>query len=184
MSIDSELDSLLRDSKSWKQEGESIVQELIDRVDEASDDASTSNLSSCPYLQALALTDPTSELYARSLPKFRTICRRSGCLPTSYFLKDDIAVEGKYPVHQTALSDVYQGHLGDVKVALKALRFHADDRAKTRKVRVAEARCLMLLNRTSRVSGFPRRGGCVEMPPPSKHRALLGCLRNLPGLHR
>lgn len=43
-------------------------------------------------------------------------------------------VEDEHPLHQTALSDVYRGIKDTIRVALKALRVHGDDKDKVQKV--------------------------------------------------
>lgn len=86
--------------------------------------------------QALTSVDPNGILYGRGIARLRALCRRTGCLPTSCFLKEDIALEISQPLHRTALSDVYQGRRGTLLVALKSLRVHGDDKEKVEKASV------------------------------------------------
>lgn len=62
----------------------------------------------------------------------RFLCRESGRLPSSWFLK--AVVDASVLPSSSGFSDVYHGHLGEDRVALKVLKVHVDDHAKVRKV--------------------------------------------------
>ena len=83
--------------------------------------------------QALQLIEPTSDLFSHAFYEFTTLCRRAKRLPAACFISDLIVLEENLPLHQTALSDVYRGVRNSVRVALKSLRVHGDDKSKVEK---------------------------------------------------
>jgi hypothetical protein len=72
---------------------------------------------------------------------FTALCHRTKRLPAACFVSDVILLEERLPLHQTALSDVYRGvRKPSVRVALKSLRVHGDDKGKVEKARDVFAR--------------------------------------------
>lgn len=137
-------------------------------------------------LQVLASIDPGSVLYARTLPTFRAICRRSGCLPSSCYLAEEVVLESPHPLHQTALSDVYQGHIGSLRVALKSLRLHSDNRSKTEKVGSPSTLCVCSIGLIAKMIApvlLWRSHGMAVSPTP-EHHTVSGRIDNLPGVPR
>ena len=79
--------------------------------------------------------DPSSALYGNALRKLREIGRKAGQLPSSCHLADDsIKLDSERTVSASNISDIYRGKLGKRKVAVKALRWHMDNREKIEKV--------------------------------------------------
>ena len=83
-------------------------------------------------MKNIALVGSGGPAYTRVVSILRFVCRETGCLPSSWLL--DAVVDTSVLPSSSGFSDVYQGHLGEDRVALKVLKVHVDDHAKVRKV--------------------------------------------------
>lgn len=87
-------------------------------------------------IQALSTIHSTNPLYKSAIRRLMAFCHLADIVPSSCKLPDDIPCDRVNPFSSSSLSDVYEGYLGDRKVALKSIRIHVNSRTRVRKVRV------------------------------------------------
>jgi hypothetical protein len=77
-----------------------------------------------------------SDLHKRTLYKLCDLCGRSGLLPESYCLVEDIQLLGNRPISLGGSSDVFRGTYAERLVAVKVLRVSVDDQDNVKKVQL------------------------------------------------
>lgn len=72
--------------------------------------------------------------YARVLRRLQALCRYAKRLPRAWYTSGLLAFPESTPRHQSALSDVWLGRLGQIDVAVKVIRVRLDTVTKVEKV--------------------------------------------------